>query len=985
MYRKVILAFALILSLLSSQNIDDILKRGIGSSDLSKTKVESILLKQTELDNFENEQEMFVPDLKDKIPDLSDTNVKINQKEEDSFNLLTKEIRQETLEKVADKKADEIDKVINDIDIKKQYFGYNVFKGSSEMTEQLKFESIDPNYVIGPGDEIIIMLWGETEINKKYRVSRDGYLFIPNVGQIFVNSLTLEKLEKKLFNQLKKVYASLDPANNDPTTFFDVSLGPSVLRPLKIFVLGEVMDPGIYYVSSTTSLFSSLYHFNGPDVRGSLRDVKLIRNEKEIASADFYEYLLTGMKKNDQQLQRNDVIFFPPRGKSVKVQGEIYRNLIFELKDEEGLKELINYAGGLKTTTYRPRVRIDRIVPFDELSDINDNKKIVDIDLKQALLSDKEFKIYDGDLITFLKINDNINNIVTVAGNVYRPGSYGLESGMKLLDLIKKSDGLRGDTYMEKAEIIRTYPDSTKSYIQVNLDSVIANKPLHNITLIKNDNIQIFDKFALEYATGVFINGHVKNPGYKPYLKDMTVSDLVFQGGGFKDDTHLNDTYFKRADLIINDMNGNVEKIIPFRLDSVLVGEGISSRKILMGNEIRIYSNAEIFGELSNSVEISGFVMRPGTYKIPKSSLLSDLLFRAGGFDNVQHKNNAFLSRCDIIRKEAEGNKTSVISINLNQVIENNNDYDPIVLPGDRIIFYSKSMFFDESNIEINGVVNNPGFYDYKAGMTLTDLIMEAGGVSNAIGSFVADVYTRDENNAQKMKSKRIFFDNNKDNFIRHNNKNQYFITPNDLITLRENISFRKNFVEITGFVYFPGRYIIKNPQEKVSDIIIRAGGLRPEAYPEASSFIRNGEVVSLSFKRILKNPKSNYNFIVLDGDKIEIKNQPNIIEIIGEVNSPGNYQYFKNKDLDFYIKMAGGYTPNASVYDTYVTYPNGRSSRKNLILNTKVLDGSKIQIPSKEETEPFNFTEYATNITSIYSDFMQAYMMLVLIGNQNQ
>ena len=206
----------------------------------------------------------------------------------------------------------------------------NTFKGDPDVFQSSLEESIDPGYLIGPGDEIIIMLWGQTEINEKYTVSRDGYLFIENLGQVFVNSYTLEKLEKKLFKLLKKAYSSLDPPSGNPTTFFDVSLGSLSLKPLRVFVL-EVEKPGAYNIKTSATLFTSLYYFGGPKLSGSLRNIQLIRDEKIIAKIDFYEFLQTGLRKNDVSLQRDDVIFIPQEGKTVTTSGEIGRAMKFEL------------------------------------------------------------------------------------------------------------------------------------------------------------------------------------------------------------------------------------------------------------------------------------------------------------------------------------------------------------------------------------------------------------------------------------------------------------------------------------------------------------------------------------------------------------------------------------------------------------------------------------------------------------------------------
>ena len=169
------------------------------------------------------------------------------------------------------------------------YYGYQIFQGDPGAFQASTFGAVDPNYNIGPGDQIIVMLWGESQFRQEFTIDREGYVFVPEVGQVFVNGLNLEALEKKLFQILSKVYSTLKPATGKPTTFMDISLGS--LRPLRIIVLGEVAQPGAYSVSPSTSLSSSLYYFRGPTTRGSLRDIRLLRKGKQVGSIDFYDYL----------------------------------------------------------------------------------------------------------------------------------------------------------------------------------------------------------------------------------------------------------------------------------------------------------------------------------------------------------------------------------------------------------------------------------------------------------------------------------------------------------------------------------------------------------------------------------------------------------------------------------------------------------------------------------------------------------------------
>ena len=177
------------------------------------------------------------------------------------------------------------------------YFGYSTFLTNPEFFSKTTDFSTSPNYVIGPGDEIIIMLWGQTEDQATYTVTKDGYIFIKNIGQVFVNGLNLEKLEKKLKKIFKKSYSSISPDNDRSPTFFDVSLGSIVLNQIRVFIMGEVNNPGAYEMKQTATLFSSLYYFNGPKVSGSLRDIHLMRNGKKIANIDFYDFLIRGQRE----------------------------------------------------------------------------------------------------------------------------------------------------------------------------------------------------------------------------------------------------------------------------------------------------------------------------------------------------------------------------------------------------------------------------------------------------------------------------------------------------------------------------------------------------------------------------------------------------------------------------------------------------------------------------------------------------------------
>jgi len=561
-------------------NIDKNTLRKLKNSGITKNEVQKILKNQdiaipnqiedvdigSDQDNINENKDNIRDELKKAFDaDISNENT-TNEKIKSENELL--KTKQQSVPKIF--------QITDESFMTEKYFGYDVFMRDPELFQASISESVDPNYTIGPGDEIILMLWGEIELNDKYLIEKDGYLFIPNIGQVFVNGLTLTKLEKKLFKLMKRVHSSLEPDSGKPTSFLDVSLGSLVLRPIRVFVLGEIDQPGAYSVKPSTSLFTSLYYFNGPSLDGSLRNITLIRKGKKINTIDFYDLLLKGEKRNDVRLQRDDVVFINKREKSIKVSGEINRPVIFEMKKNEGLVDLIDIAGGIKSTTYLKRAQIKRIMPLEKRMLQGIDRTIIDIDLKSVVIDKKDHELFDGDEITFFKINEKYQNVITLKGSVIRPGEYEWNEGLKISELIQKADGILGDTYLERADIERTNEDYSKTQIDIDLRKALREEVSNNIVLLPNDLVTIHSTSNMLYKTNVTISGHVLNAGEQEYKKGMQVSDLIFLGGGFNNEEHLGKAYFDRAELIRYNPENFTYNSISFRLDSVLAGKGIA-------------------------------------------------------------------------------------------------------------------------------------------------------------------------------------------------------------------------------------------------------------------------------------------------------------------------------------------------------------------------------------------------------------------------
>jgi len=872
------------------------------------------------------------------------------------------------------------------------YFGYDIFLRDPALFQATSVGAVDPDYLIGPGDEIIVMLWGETQFRQVLAVDREGFVFIPEIGQVFVNGLNMNLLESKLFRVFSQSYASLNPEGRTPTTFLDVSLGN--LRPLRIQVLGEVAQPGAYTVSPSATLFSSLYYFNGPTHLGTLRDIQLIRDGKNIASIDFYNYLLTGKTIGDVRLQLDDVIFIPKRGKTVSIHGEVNRNAIFELKENEGFNQLLKIAGGLKNTAYLDRSQIDRIVPFNERTDYWNDRVLEDFNLGMITKDDRPLKLRDGDQIKVFSIMDTHRNIIYISGSaVARPGRFELTRGMRVADLIHEAGGLLSNAYLEKAHIIRLLNDGLgKELISIHLSQALAGNPMHNLELSWMDSIVVFSYSEMIPDYNVSISGHVKKPGIYKLLDNMTLYDILFEYGGFLDKDFRKRTYLKRAELIRTSEYSNEKEIIPFDLELALNKKGKAKLPLKGSDNIHIYSLQEIEGN-TKYVSIKGHVKRPGEYELFQDNMtVYDLLFKAGGFDDPIFKAKTFLDRADLIRFNENRVTQSVNAFDIGSVLDHKESKDNFILfPGDEIRVYPETVFNTVKNVIIKGVVKTPGAYNFKTNMTLKDLIIEAGGLNESIYRYKVDIARIDpENESFNNFAKILSFEmdekfyiseqiNGKD--IINKRDEEIFLEPYDLISIRPDPYFSKQrSVTISGMVLYPREYTIISPKEKISDLINRAGGIRPEAYLEASQFIRNGETIKISLSELMFDRKSEIDFELMDGDKIVIMPKPDIVAIIGEVNNPGLRQFIDGRSLKDYVKMSGDLNPDADRKNIWVSYPNGESKKwSRFWFSPRIIDGSIITVGKRPEQEPFDPTDFAKELTAILANLAQALAVVVL------
>ncbi|MDP6611416.1 MAG: SLBB domain-containing protein, partial [Candidatus Marinimicrobia bacterium] len=588
-------------------------------------------------------------------------------------------------------------------------------------------------------------------------------------------------------------------------------------------------------------------------------------------------------------------------------------------------------------------------------------------------------------------------NIVEINGAVVRPGRFDIGESLQLRDLVLKADSLVGDAYLDRVNVVRFNPDFTEKLLKLNLGLAMKGDPQHNIQLEPMDRVTVFSTSAMIPRRFVAISGHVKTPGRYLLREDLTLYDLIFKAGGFTDEEWLKTTYRQRAELVRVMEDSVTKEIIPFDLDEVLNKEGLAETLLRTDDAVKIYSLAEIEGAWEKFVSITGHVKRPGSYELFEENMtLYDLVFMAGGFDDEVWKNQTFLGRADLLRHDEDRITRSIIPFNLGEILENTESTHNLQLQiGDEIRVYAQTIFNAEKIVSIGGVVNNPGQYTLKTGMTIKDLILEAGGISQSVFKYKIEIARIDPNKvSEDIFAETISLDMDDKfsisniEYSRSSNPGRISVSRDgfklmafDYITVRPDQDFfMQKIITVNGAVYYPGDYTILSPNETIASIVERAGGLRRNAYPEASLLVREGQNINLSIKKALQQPGSKHNFKVLAGDIITINVYPNIVAVFGEVNNPGMFKYTAGMSMRDCISQAGGYTTDADRSDVWIRYPSGDGKEFNRFspFSPRVKDGSVITV-ARDEREEVDKTELAKEITSILASMAQVIAIIIL------
>lgn len=615
----------------------------------------------------------------------------------------------------------------------RKIYGHQVFNSQSLTFEPSENLATPQNYRLGPGDEVVIDIWGTSEDHMRQTISPEGSIMISQIGPVYLNGLTIKDANQHIKSAFSRKYAGM----NDAETDIQVTLGQ--VRTIQVDILGEVATPGTFRMSPFSSVFHALYRAGGINDIGSLRNIQVLRNGKKVAGVDIYDYLFKGKTSGNIRLQEGDVIIVPPYEQLVNIDGNVKRPMYYEIKPDETVKSLLDYAGGFTGDAYGGMVRLSR--------QSGTENELYNIDRGEFAT----YRLQDGDIITVGTILDRYANRVELKGAVYRPGMFAIGDGLKTVrDLIDKADGVTEDAYTDRVLLYREGPEKQLEVVALDLKDILRGAA-PDITLKRNDMLVISSVNELEERGDVYIGGQVARPGAYPYAANSTVEDLIFQAGGLLEgaSTARVDISRRIVDPSATEATNQLAQEFTVSIENGLaVGKG-------KGFRLKPYDRVEVRRSPGyapqETVAIDGEVLFAGTYTLRKrNERLSEFVTRAGGLIDGAYIKGAHLSRRlseselaarkEALRLAMSNNSENMgdsiaidkidlsnmynVGINLEKALANpGSDYDLVLMPGDSLYVPEK-----QSTVKISGDVMFPNAVIYEPGKKLSHYVNQAGG-----------------------------------------------------------------------------------------------------------------------------------------------------------------------------------------------------------------------------------------------------------------
>jgi len=496
---------------------------------------------------------------------------------------------------------------------------------------------VGPDYIIGPEDQFTIHLWGKVEKSYYVTVTRDGTIIVPRLGSLNVGGLTVQELKRFLRKKFKEYYPE-----------FEMGITMGRLRTITVFIVGEAKKPGTYAVNSLSTILSALYASNGPSKNGSLRNIKVFRNEEVVGAFDLYEFFIKGNKKNDIRLQTGDTIFIPVIGPVVGMAGNVRRPAIYELKGGETIGEIIEIAGNVLPTGYLQNIVVERIVKHQrrviKSFNLDPGHDRIDANLSIPLM--------DGDVVKIYPVHQDIRQVVYLEGHVKYPREFELKSGMRLGDLISSYDDLLPEPYLPRAEIVRLMPpDLHAEIVGFNLEALLSGDDNQNLLLQDLDRVRIYGVTDKEQIPEVTIKGAVRSPGTYRLLKGMKMKDLIFQAANLTSRAYLEKGSLSR---VVSGEAGTETLKLTFSPGKAVAGLPEDNLPLQPDDMVYIREIPQYSQALERKVYLEGEFLFPGEYTFSEGERLASIIKRAGGVTAEAYPAGAVFQRESVKQVQQE-------------------------------------------------------------------------------------------------------------------------------------------------------------------------------------------------------------------------------------------------------------------------------------------------------------------------------------------
>lgn len=638
-------------------------------------------------------------------------------------------------------------------DLKETVFGREIFSNKNLSFEPDLNIPTPKNYILSAGDELLINVWGDSELNLKLKVSSEGVILIPSLGPVSVGGLTVEAAENRIRQELGRIMSTLSGNTDGANTFVSVSL--SQIRSIKVNIVGEVIAPGTYTLPSFATLFNALYAAGGINEIGSLRGIKVYRKSKEVAQLDVYDYLLNGKYEANIRLEENDMIIIPPYDQLAVVRGKVKRNRIFEMKKGETLQQLLNMTGGFTGDAYTKDVRIKRKAGSRyQIATVTENKY-------------STFIMMDADSLMVDSVIPFYENRLTITGAVWRPGEYELSPTVNTVkELVKQAAGLKGDEFAGRAQITRLNEDFTTTVIAVDIRGILSGVS-PDVELKPEDQLYIPSLFDLREPYTIKVSGAVNfTDTILPYRKSLTVEDAIMMAGGLKESAATVNVEVARRikDTKAEQNNNQTAEVFNFTLNDnlgLLPADGKTSGTVFTLEPFdEVYVRYSPGYKEQQVIRIDGEITFAGDYVLAvKNSRLSDIVAKAGGITPDAYVKGASLKRKlteDEMRRletllELSSNKQSRDSVALS--LENIKDYSVGIdlekalanpgTPHDVVLRDGDKLYIPQlqSTVKISGAVTYPNSATYTKGMSVGDCLSQAGGYNDIARKYPIVIY----------------------------------------------------------------------------------------------------------------------------------------------------------------------------------------------------------------------------------------------------